>query len=384
MKAFLNMNVFSFVQKITYRINRYVKQVIIIIEQLPKRLLAKFVVNIIGSYMIKLCEKKTHGPEVKPHILILRNKFYSKGSEQLSTEVMHLDNTLKTSGLATFEVLTYDDDLHISPLCDLQLIAKCRDVRPDAIVLSSWSSASRHPSIHSLNFIRDRLDIPVAAIWWDTCSKHFWEGVKVYIECFDVHVIVDNPTLQYIDKENPFYNRVLSLWPPQDGDLFKPGSKRDIPVSFLGQTSAYRSYRTEVIDYLKKKNIRGCFSTSDRGEQVTHSTYADLMGRSKISLNFSYSVDCHQLKSRVMEVMLSGALLLESSNKQINSLFEPMRDYVPFNSKEDLVEKICYYLEHEEEMSIIAAQGRAAVLKHYSSTRFWQLILNKLQLIKLE
>jgi hypothetical protein len=301
---------------------------------------------------------------------------------QISTEVMHLDNTLITSGLATFEVLTYDRDFLISPLSDLQLIKKCLEMKPDAIILSSWGvMAPQHPSIHSFKFIRERFGIPIAAIWWDTCGKSFWKSLQPVIKKFDVHVIVDNPTLQYADKKAPLFHRLLPLWPPQDENLFKPSFTRDTPVSFLGQASSYRSYRTEVMEYLIEMKVPGRFSTSDRDEQVTHATYADLIGRSKISLNFSRSVNCHQLKSRVMEIMFSGALLLESENEQTSKLFVPMKDFVPFKSKEDLVDKIRYYLDHEDEMTAIAAHGRDTARDHYNSSRFWQLLLNKLELI---
>jgi hypothetical protein len=351
---------------------------------LPKKILARSVVTVIGSYMIRRGLNKPVIVRDKPHVLILRHKFYSKGKDQPSTEVIHLDNTLISSGLATFDVLTCDHDLFISPLSDLQLIAKCLEVKPDAIILSSWGLAPRHPSIHSLKLIRKKLGIPIAAIWWDTCSKSFWSSLESVKTEFDVHVIMDNPNLYYIDQEDQLFERVLQLWPPQDENLYKPNVERDIPVSFQGQVSSYRSYRTEVIEYLTQMKVLGHFSTSDRHKQVTHAAYADLMGRSRMSINFSYSVSCHQLKSRVLEIMFSGAMLLESENEQTSKLFEPMKDYVPFSSKEDLEQKIRYYLNHEDEMTTIAAHGRATAIKHYSSNRFWRLLLKKLELIELE
>ena len=108
-----------------------------------------------------------------------------------------------------------------------------------------------------------------------------------------------------------------------------------------------------MIDYLLGLKIPGHYSTQERGSQVTHEVYASLMGRSKISINLSYSVSCHQLKSRVLEAMLSGALLFESENEQTSKLFVPMKDYVQFSSKEDLAVKIAYYLEHENELKEI-------------------------------
>ncbi len=374
-----------FLEKVMRRVAGYANRLAEAIQRLPKRYLASLIVRFIGPWILRpkaLVDISAHRD--RPHLLILRNKFYSKNSDQISTEELHLDNTLRASKLATFEVLTYDHDLQISPLSDLQLVGKCRDIRPDAIVFSSWWQAPRHPSIYSLKFIRERMGIPIAALWWDTCGDTFGKALQPLMEHFDVHVIMDNPNLYYIDRNDHLFGRILQLWPPQDENLFCPGITRDIPVSFLGQVSAYRSYRSEVIDYLIEQQIPGRFLTNDRDGQVSHAAYADFMKRSKISINFSYSVSCHQLKSRVLEVMFSGAMLLESENEQTNQLFIPMKDYVPFSSKEDLVDKLRYYLNHENELMAIAVQGRSTAIKNYNSNRFWQLLLNKLELIKSE
>lgn len=376
------MRLQTFLQKVIRRLTQSRERLIYAIELLPKKWFARLVARTFGEYLVRAGERKPAEYRDKPHVLILRNKYYSKGSDQPSTEEMHLDNTLRASGLATFEVLTYDHDLCISPLSDLQLIAKCREARPDAIILSSWWLAPRHPSIHALKIIRERLEIPIAAIWWDTCSELFWNSLEHLKFEFDAHVILDNPSLRYVDRKDPVFDRVLRLWPPQDENLFKPSGIRDIPISFLGQVSSYRSYRTETLEHLAKMNVPGCYFTGDREEQVSHVTYADMMGRSKMTLNFSYSVSCHQLKSRVMEVMFSGAMLLESENEQTSTLFEPMKDFVPFKSKADLVEKIKYFLDHEDEMTAIALQGRATARKHYNSARFWRLLLKKLDILE--
>jgi hypothetical protein len=373
-----------FFKKVGLKLASYADRIAVAAGRFPKRYLAGPVISLIGPIMLRWSKPDDHKSRDKPHILILRNKFYSKNSSQISTEELHLDNTLKASKLATFEVLTYDHDFMVSPLNDLQLIAKCRDKRPDAIILSSWWLAPRHPSIEALRFIRDRLGIRLGVIWWDSCSDIFWKSVQPFKEHFDVHVIIDNPNLHYIDRDDPFFQRILHLWAPQDESLYFPRAERDIAVSFLGQVSAYRSYRSEVINHLVELKVPGHFSTNDRHAQGTHGTYAEMMGRSKISLNFSYSVTCNQLKSRVFEVLFSGALLLESENEQTSKLFTPMKDYVPFSSKEDLVDKIRYYLDNEHELIAIAEQGRATAMKQYNATRFWELFLNRLELTKPE
>jgi spore maturation protein CgeB len=55
---------------------------------------------------------------------------------------------------------------------------------------------------------------------------------------------------------------------------------------------------------------------------------------------------------------------------------------VPFHSKEDLAEKIIYYLKHEEERQSIASEGLRKANELFSSRRFWEQILQKTNLIK--
>lgn len=78
--------------------------------------------------------------------------------------------------------------------------------------------------------------------------------------------------------------------------------------------------------------------------------------------------------------MLSGAMLLESENEQTSKLFLPMKDYVPFSSHEDLVNKIIYYLGNEKEREATAEQGRSTAINNYNANRFWRVLLNKIEL----
>ena len=129
-----------------------------------------------------------------------------------------------------------------------------------------------------------------------------------------------------------------------------------------------------------KNNVAGFFSTFNRDSQPSHEQYYEIMAKSKISINFSYSVDKHQLKGRVFDSMFSGAMLLESENPQTSSLFSEGIDYASFSSKEDLLKKIRYYLEHEDERFKIAENGRKKCLKYYNSKVYWGNVFSRIGL----
>lgn len=290
-----------------------------------------------------------------------------------------VDNTLRASGLCGLDVLTYDSDFGISPYSDLQLIRRCSEMRPDLLVLSSWGWSPTHPSLEAVRFVRNRLGIPVVTIWWDTCNNAFWPAIAPHIGDFDLHVVVDNPRSHCLDKSHSLFNRFLLLWPPSDPDLFSfvDGQQRDTLVSFVGSANGYRAYRRDYLQYVSDQGIAGHFLCSDEEGRVSHADYANISRRSRMCVNFSFSIDAHQLKARVFEVMLSGALLLESENDQTSMLFTPMEDYVPFSSKEDLVNKIRYFQAHPDEMAAIAISGTRKAHDLYSGAAFWDAMFRK-------
>ena len=75
------------------------------------------------------------------------------------------------------------------------------------------------------------------------------------------------------------------------------------------------------------------------------------------------SVHFDQLKARVWESLLSGCLLLESSNLQTKYFFVPDLHFIEFGSVSDMVDKIRYLLNNQNEMQDIADSGRKRVIE---------------------
>jgi spore maturation protein CgeB len=245
--------------------------------------------------------------------------------------------------------------------------------------MSSWSDKGNQPSNKLLKLVRKQLGIRVVVLWWDTCSRDFANYHLQHFSCADINVVMDNPSLEHLSATIEHPQQVISMWTPQTPRMFQKIDTKDIDLVFLGQISNYRSNRAEYIDHLNASltELNLYISTNDRTYQPSHAEYASILSRSKMSVNFSYSVDCHQLKGRVFDVMLAGGLLFESENAQITRLFCPMEDYVPFTSKEDLVEKIKYFHRNQEQLNKIAQNARAKVLAMYSPKIFWSKVLGE-------
>jgi spore maturation protein CgeB len=176
------------------------------------------------------------------------------------------------------------------------------------------------------------------------------------------------------------------MFTPESEKIYFPSEYKDIEVAFLGQISSYRDYRSDYIDYAsdKLKEYKTYFSTKDRVDQINHFDYARIINRSKIGLNFSRSVNMDQLKGRVLHTMLSGALLLETKNSQTDFLFEDGKEYVSFTSKEEMIDKIKFYLRNDKIREEIAKNGREKTLLNYSRKLFWDKVLEESNSLKLE
>ena len=101
---------------------------------------------------------------------------------------------------------------------------------------------------------------------------------------------------------------------------------------------------------------------------------AELYARSKICLNIHLSA--HKgVNPRTFEIMATGSFQLVDEREDYVGLV-PEQDMAIFRSTEELIEKISYYLAHEDERERIAAHGHAAVLGRYSMEASLHRILN--------
>jgi spore maturation protein CgeB len=99
-----------------------------------------------------------------------------------------------------------------------------------------------------------------------------------------------------------------------------------------------------------------------------------VFSESKINLNISLRSIHSGIPLRVLDIMACGGFVLSNWQPEIAEYFEEGVDLVTFGSVEDCLDKISYYLEHEEERRRIALRGRSKVNKEFS----YQIGLEKL------
>lgn len=72
------------------------------------------------------------------------------------------------------------------------------------------------------------------------------------------------------------------------------------------------------------------------------------------------------IPTQAMDIMGCGNFLLTGFQKDYFSFFEPDRDYVYYESPEDMIEKARYYLNHQKERRRIAENARKKILQEHT------------------
>ena len=87
---------------------------------------------------------------------------------------------------------------------------------------------------------------------------------------------------------------------------------------------------------------------------------------SRINLNISLRSIRSGIPLRVLDIMACGGFVLTNRQPEITEYFTEGVEVVTFDSMEDCVEKVRYYLAHEEERRRIAEAGRRKVEETFS------------------
>lgn len=87
---------------------------------------------------------------------------------------------------------------------------------------------------------------------------------------------------------------------------------------------------------------------------------------SKINLNITLRSIQTGIPLRCWDIMAAGGFLLTNYQEDFLKHFEPGVDFVYYLNEEDLLEKVEYYLTHEEERKRIARNGYEKVKKYHS------------------
>ncbi|EFK08351.1 conserved hypothetical protein [delta proteobacterium NaphS2] len=315
----------------------------------------------------------------EPHILFVTEKWCDSNPDLgLSNSFHNLFGSIRNAGIGTYDTFHFDEYAYENAKPgDDQLIDLCREKYPDLIILTFLVNGNFNPKLETLCTIRRQLGIPIVAVWFDSVKFDVIYWMEMLSPIVDLNVALDSrftyPHIVLHDR------KFMNLWTPQDPTVFlDPNLERDIDVSFVGSIRGRRD-RIKGLKVLKRE-VNIYHVGGQREKPVSIDEYANILMRSKITLNFSGNKYFgHQMKGRVLEAMMCGAAVMESDNPETSEWFKPMKDYIPFRGTKDLVDKVRYYLENDKERQKIARNGYLAATQKYSCKRFWNVLLAEVE-----
>lgn len=160
-------------------------------------------------------------------------------------------------------------------------------------------------------------------------------------------------------------------------------SFQDLSLTFSTTVLSYKIAqleRQQVLAKLAEKFNVDIYTDDDKYEYARvnkHGTvdYWDeapvIYRNSKINLNLTLRSIRTGIPLRVWDILAAGGFCLTNYQPELLMYFENGKDLVIFESVDDLVQKIGYYLEHEDERKAIAENGYRKVKKlHQYQNRF--------------
>lgn len=112
------------------------------------------------------------------------------------------------------------------------------------------------------------------------------------------------------------------------------------------QTDLYTTEDTSMLPYIRNRGIAKSYTMMPKIFQC-----------SKINLNMTARTIKSGIPQRIFDIMAAGGFVLSNYQSEIPEYFIPGKDLVLYESIPDLIEKIRYFLAHEDERDQIAQNG---------------------------
>jgi spore maturation protein CgeB len=143
---------------------------------------------------------------------------------------------------------------------------------------------------------------------------------------------------------------------------------------FLGQKIAAIE-RTHTLELISRNFKIDLYTDSDTAHLpgVNNKGYIDydkvmpkIFKLSKVNLNMTLRNIKTGIPLRIFDIMGAGGFLLTNYQQELFDYFEPDKDFVYYEDEDDLLNKIDYYLKHDNERKEIAFRGYSKIKENHT------------------
>lgn len=284
-----------------------------------------------------------------------------------------------------------------------QLLSKVDEFRPDLCFFVLFSDEIEQSTIRRIT----ESSGSVTLNWFGDDHWRFKTFSRRYATCFSWVVTTDSEAGEKY-KAIGCRNVINSQWGFNHFLYHRRDVSEDLDVTFVGQV---HSKRRQIVEMLQREGIDvKCWGKGWKSGRLSQEEMITTYSRSKINLNFTESsvalgwkpiakiflnrrADDHvtvnsprgmwnhfnvllgnrrpQIKGRNFEIPGSGGFLLTSNADNLEEYFVPGKEIAVFTDTDDLIDKVRYYLRHEDERETIREAGyRRALREHTFEKRF--------------
>lgn len=314
------------------------------------------------SVMEDLLRRSPAGGKLPRVMLVAPQYDYGDRKRGLSVEENYFRHTLVHAGydLVSFDYLDAARRFGVKAMNKLLLECAYRE-KPDVVFcVLQQDEVSRE----TLLTLRDELGCSTFN-WF--CDDHwrFNDFSKVYAPCFKWVVTTDaSAVAKYRDLG--IDNVILSQWACNHYLYRRLALPYKYDVSFVGQP---HGDRPKVIEALKRAGIKvSAFGYGWPGGRVSLYEMNRIFCQSKISLNLSNASvgGVTQIKGRDFEIPGCGGFMITGESLAISEYFTPGKEIATYRDIPDLVEKVSYYLAHDQEREAIREAGYGRTLREHT------------------
>lgn len=261
--------------------------------------------------------------------------------------------------------------------------------------------------------LKEIKSLTASIAWFADDYWRFWNYSKHYSPYYTWIVTTYSKAAEWYKKAG-FDNVLLSQW-ACDTNFYKPiDIEKDIDVSFVGQ---YKPPRAKVIKALEKAGIKVvAYGFGWPNGKISQEDMIKLFSRSKINLNLNVrpgllnpkviariflkasinkiKPDFHFLDNfrtylhfpilhthaRPFELAGCKAFVISGFSEDIPAAYKENEEMAFYYSIQDLIDKIRYYLAHDEERERIAKAGYERTLRDHTYQKRFESIFTKVGL----
>lgn len=157
-------------------------------------------------------------------------------------------------------------------------------------------------------------------------------------------------------------------WPlASDPDLFKPSVNKNYDVVFVGGNYGIRG---KLVKKIMEAGVSvAAFGPGWPNGFIGAEKIAEVFGEAKIILGtgtVAYNRDIMTLKLRDFDATMAGALYITNRNPDLLELFREGEEIECFDTDEECVRKIKFYLENPEKLKAVAKAGLERARKDHT------------------